>query len=92
VSKSRSGIQAVSPSGRIAVAQTGIVADGQCSVSYLSTTGAFVSPAVRAMSALRVARAVAWVTVKVLFVVVAVPLIVLFAIASIGAMFAHGAW
>jgi hypothetical protein len=44
------------------------------------------------MSVLRIARAVAWVTVKVLFVVVAVPLIVIFAAASFGAIFAHGAW
>jgi hypothetical protein len=85
-------VHAVSPSGLIPVTQTGMTVDGNCSDNYLSTSGAFVSPAVRVMSVLRIVRAVAWVTVKVLFVVVAVPLILLFAVASFGVIFAHGAW
>jgi hypothetical protein len=44
------------------------------------------------MSVLRIMNTVAWVTVKVPFVVVAVPLILLFAVASSGAMLAHGTW
>ena len=60
--------------------------------SYLSMAGAVVPPAVRLISILRTARAVAWFTVKVLFALVAVPLIVLFAVASVGGMFAHGSW
>jgi hypothetical protein len=92
VSKPRYGIQPVSPSVPIPVTQTGILVDGDRSVSYLSATGAFVSPAVRVTSALRTAGAVAWVTVKVLFVVVAVPLIVVFAVACFGAMIARGPW
>ncbi len=57
--------------------------------SYLSVSAAAVSPAARVSSALRIARTATWATVKVLFVVVAVPLIVIFAIASIAAMFGH---
>jgi hypothetical protein len=66
--------------------------DRNCSDSFLATSGAFVSPAVRVMLMLRIARAVAWITVKLVFVVVAVPLIAIFAAASFGAIFAHGAW
>jgi hypothetical protein len=92
VSKSHHGVQPVSQSGPVQVGQSVILVDGECSASYLATTGAFVSPAARIASALSIARAAAWVTVKVLFVVVAVPLIVLFAVASFGAMFARGSW
>ena len=46
--------------------------DGNSSDGYLSTSGAFVSPAVRVKSVLRIARAATGVTLKVLFVVVAV--------------------
>jgi hypothetical protein len=92
VSKSHHGIQPVSYSGPIQVAQSGTLVDAECSVSYLASTGAFASPAARIASALTIARAVTWVAVKVLFVVIAVPLIVLFAVASFGAMFARGAW
>ena len=86
------GVHAVSPSVLIPVRQTGMPVDGNCSDSYLSTSGAFVGPAAGMRTVLRVARTVAWATVKVLFVVVAVPLIVIFAAASFGAIFAHGAW
>jgi len=93
VSRRRSyGVHSVSPSGLIPVTPTGMPVDGNCSDSYLSISGAFVSPAVPVMSVLRIARAVAWVTVKVLFVVVAVPLILLFAVASFGVIFARGGW
>jgi hypothetical protein len=88
----RSHSHVVSSSGLIPVTQTGVLVDGDCGDSFLSTSGAFVSPAVRAMSVLRIARAAAWVTAKVLFVVVAVPLILLFVVASFGAMFARGPW
>jgi K+ transporter len=62
--------------------------DDQSPDSFLATTGAFVSPAVRVTSVLKGVRSVAWVTVKILFVMIAVPLILLFAIASFGAIFA----
>lgn len=82
------GVDAASPRGLIPVTRTGILVDGECSDGYQSTS----SPAVLVMSVLRIARAVAWVTVKALFVVVAVPLIVIFAVASFGVIFARGAW
>jgi K+ transporter len=69
-----------------------LLVDGQCTQSFLATTGAFASPAVRVMSVLKGACSVARVMVKVLFVVVAVPLILLFAIASFGAIFAGLHW
>jgi len=68
------------------------VADDACTQSFLSTTGAFDRPAVRLRSGVQAARAGAWLIVKILFVVVAVPLILLFAIASFGAIFAGLHW
>jgi len=44
------------------------------------------------MAALRFAPTIAWVIVKVLFAVVAVPLILIFIIASFGAMLSWGQW
>lgn len=91
MSKHRYGAYAIPPSGLIPATRIGEPGDGECSVSFLATTGAFVSAAARVRSALSIAQAVLWVIVKVLFVMVAVPLILLFAVASFGAMiFGHG--
>jgi hypothetical protein len=92
VSSRRYRVHAVSPSALVPETQACAPVIGNCADSYLSSCCAFVSPAARVMSVLRIARAVAWITVKVLFVVVAAPLIVLFVVASFGAIFAHGAW
>jgi hypothetical protein len=83
--RSRSSLHATSPSGLVLV-------DDECSASYLSATRAFVTPAARVTSVLRIARAGAWITVKALFVVVAVPLILIFVVASFGVIFARGGW
>jgi K+ transporter len=69
-----------------------MLVDSQCSDGFVATTGAFVSPAVRVASVLKGVRSVAWVTVKILLVMIAVPFILLFAIASFGAMFAGFHW
>jgi len=41
---------------------------------------------------LRIAEAAVWLAVKVALVVVAVPLILIYAVATFAVMFAHGAW
>jgi K+ transporter len=69
-----------------------MLVDEQSPDSFLATSGAFVSPAVRVVSVLKGVRPAAWVTVKILFVMIAAPLILLFAIASFGAMFAGFHW
>ena len=85
MSRDSSGLHTASPSGLVPV-------DGACPDSFLSMTRAFVPPVARVISVLRIARAVAWVTVKVLFVVIAVPLVVVFTVASVGSIFAGGSW
>jgi hypothetical protein len=49
-----------------------------------------VSAADRVMSALRLLRAAGWLVLKLIYVAIAVPLILIFAIAGVAAIFVHG--
>jgi uncharacterized membrane protein len=64
--------------------------DGGLSSSYASAAGNDGSPAARVKSALSFAGTAVWFLVKVIVVVIAAWFILIFAAASVAAMFAHG--
>jgi hypothetical protein len=90
VSKRRRDGYANPRSGLTPIREIRIGPSGEWSYSLPSAGGNAVRPAELMRSVLRIGRAAVWLAVKVVFVIIAVPLILIFAIASFGAMFFHG--
>jgi hypothetical protein len=91
VRTARSAGQAYPRNGLTPIRQIHLGPNGEWSDSW-AAAGNEVSVGERVLAALRMAQTAAWFLVKVIYLAIAVPLILIFAIASFAAMFAHSGW